>query len=408
MTTPPLDPERRHVGTLDGVRAVAAYGVIATHTGFQSGRSLDSGTFAPFLARLEFGVTLFFLLSGFLLYRPFLLASLQGRPHPHWGSFWWRRLLRIAPAYWLVIVVVLGAMTAQMVTGAEWRDYLLLIQIYHHGRADSSLSQMWTLAVEISFYAALPLLAWLATRLSFGRPLRAHLALVGGVAAVALTSNLVIHAHHLSSPALQWLPTYADWFALGMLLAILSAAPVTAPPWMASLRAVAAAPGTCWIAGALLYWLSTLPMAGPRNLLPSTAWEWTTRHYLYGLAAFCFLLPVMLGSSDWVRQLLGNRVMRFLGTISYGVYLWHLPLLIGIARWMDWGVFQGHFVPLYLLTTLSATAAATLSWYLLERPLLRRFSRPWRTAAASRGEDGPGDREQGEHLQHGAAREHVG
>ena len=64
------------------MRALAAYGVLATHAGFNTGRSLDAGPFAPLLARLDFGVTVFFLLSGFLLYRPFALAALTGRPAP--------------------------------------------------------------------------------------------------------------------------------------------------------------------------------------------------------------------------------------------------------------------------------------------------------------------------------------
>ena len=63
---------------LDGMRALAAYGVLATHAGFNTGRSLDSGPFAPLLARLDFGVTVFFLLSGFLLYRPFAASAMAG------------------------------------------------------------------------------------------------------------------------------------------------------------------------------------------------------------------------------------------------------------------------------------------------------------------------------------------
>jgi len=373
-------PAPRHVPTLDGLRAVAAYGVIATHVGFQSGRALDNGPFAPLLARLDFGVTLFFLLSGFLLFRPFAAAAIDDAPAPHLGSFWWRRALRIAPAYWVVVAVTLGLLTTRPSSGADRWSYLLLIQTYDSHNVDSSLVQMWTLAVEISFYAILPILSSLGRRVFAHVPaVSGQLSLVASMAFAALAANVTAHvvSGDLSSQLL-WLPSYLDWFGLGMLLAIASCLPVDYARWRGVLGSLADAPGTCWTGGVLLFWLATLPLGGPRNLLPATGWEWTSKHYLYGGAAFLFLLPVVLGSSQWMRRLLGNPVISWLGSISYGVYLWHLALLIAIQRWMGWRIFGGHFFALYLLTAMASTVAAAASWYLLERPLLRRFSRPWR------------------------------
>jgi peptidoglycan/LPS O-acetylase OafA/YrhL len=402
--------ETRHIGTLDGVRAVAAYGVIATHAGFNSGRSLDNGPFAPLLARLDFGVTLFFLLSGFLLFRPFAVAALTNTPGPRVGSFWWRRFLRIAPAYWLTIVVVLGVLTTQQpTTRGEWRSYLLLTQTYDGHNIDSSLTRMWTLATEIGFYAALPLLAIAARRLGSRRPQAGQLGLVAALGVGALAASLINQAIAGDySAGRLWLPVYLDWFGLGMLLAIASI-PVDHPARLVvTLRELARAPGTCWIFGALLFWISTLPIAGPRNLLAASWWEFASKHYLYGAAAFFFLLPVALGSAGWIRRLLGNRFMSWLGAISYGVYLWHLPLLIAIQHWLGWHTFGGHFLELFVLTTLAATAAAAASWYLLERPLLRRLSRPWRRPDRPRREGHQPQRNQAEQLDAGASGERVG
>lgn len=369
-----------HVPTLDGVRAVAAYGVILTHVGFNTGRALDDGPFAPLLARLDFGVTLFFLLSGFLLFRPFARAIVDRGPAPAVASFWWRRALRILPAYWLAVTVSLALLTDRSPSGSAWRGYLLMTQTYESLDRDPGLRQMWTLATEISFYAALPLLALVPALLARRfDPIRSLVAFLGMLVAGALAANVICHAvGGDGSPALQWLAPNLDWFALGMALAVATCVRPGDLAVVDRLRGVAErAPGTCWIVGGLLFWLATLPVAGPRDLTSAGAWQYTIKHYLYGGSAFFLLVPVVLGASALVRLTMGNRVMSWLGTISYGVYLWHLPLLIAIQRWCGWATFGGHFWPLLLLTTVSSTAAAALSWYLLEQPLLRRFSRPW-------------------------------
>ena len=85
-----------HLDVLDGVRALAAFAVVGTHVGFQTGRAVE-GFWAPFLARLDFGVTLFFLLSGFLLYRPFVAAALGEREPTPLSRYVIRRAARILP-----------------------------------------------------------------------------------------------------------------------------------------------------------------------------------------------------------------------------------------------------------------------------------------------------------------------
>lgn len=409
MTTSAPDISRTHVGQLDGIRAVAAYGVIATHVGFLSGRSLDHGPFAPTLARLDFSVTLFFLLSGFLLFRPFAAAAIAGARSPSAGLFWWRRFLRIMPAYWVVIAVTLGVLADGVITRRQWLSYLTLTQTYTGNNVNSYLSQMWTLVVEISFYAALPLLA-LGTRRMFRRAeLTGQLSLIGALIAGAFVANLVTHqVAGNANDGLLWLPVYLDWFALGMLLAVASCLPADHAPWRRTMASWAAYPGTCWAVGVGLFWLATLPIAGPRDLSIPTGWEWSTKHVLYGGAALFLMLPVALGTSPVVRQLLGNRVMHWFGTISYGVFLWHLPLLLAIQSGLGWPVFGGHFFALYLLTALAATAAAAASWYLLERPVLRRFSRPWRRGGRpERATDRDSERKQAQQLHDGAVADGV-
>jgi peptidoglycan/LPS O-acetylase OafA/YrhL len=397
---------RQDYAALSGVRAIAAYMVIVTHAGFESGQSLNSGPFAPLMARLNFGVTLFFLLSGFLLSRQFLVNTDRlsaGRI----GQFWWRRALRILPAYWLSIAGTLALLSTQHSTRDDWFSYLLLVQTYDHHYTNHSLSQSWTLVVEISFYAVLPLLIWASRRLRLSAH-RQSTALVCAMSVAALGANLITHA--VSGGAtnpLLWLPDYLDWFALGILLASLAVEPV-ATRWRRTLSDWASSPGTCFVVGALLFWLVTLPLAGPRDLAPASTWEWTLYHLICGASAFFFLLPLTQGGSTWTDRLLGSRPMQWLGDISYGVYLWHLGLLLAIARWMNWPTFSGHFFAMVGLTAAAATVAAALSWHLVERPLLRRFSSSWRPATrVEAAHQREADRHQAEQLHPGAAGERV-
>src|SRR3954471_10836988 len=83
--------------TLDGLRLLAATAVVITHTGFATGH-YTSDAFGGLLARLEIGVPVFFVLSGFLLTRPYVLAGVHGIAGPRTRAYLWRRTLRILPA----------------------------------------------------------------------------------------------------------------------------------------------------------------------------------------------------------------------------------------------------------------------------------------------------------------------
>src|SRR5436190_14296516 len=85
---------------LDAVRAIGAIGVLAYHVAFNTGLSTH-GTWNGVLARLDVGVALFFVLSGFLLFRPYALAAATGGTRPSTPRYLWRRAVRILPAYWL-------------------------------------------------------------------------------------------------------------------------------------------------------------------------------------------------------------------------------------------------------------------------------------------------------------------
>ena len=143
--------------TLNAVRAAGAIMVVLTHVAFNTGQ-VTQGWTGAILARLDFGVTLFFILSGFLLSRPFYLARCSGRSLPSVRHYYWKRALRILPLYWVVVAVALLADPANAgATPRRWAADLTLTQVYRLMVPSSSLTQMWSLCVEVaSSFCALP------------------------------------------------------------------------------------------------------------------------------------------------------------------------------------------------------------------------------------------------------------
>lgn len=364
---------------LDGLRALAVLCVVMTHIGFQTGRTFQ-GTFGALLARLDFGVTIFFLLSGFLLYGPFVRAQLLGRPQPSVATYLRNRALRILPGYWVVVLVVVPVMASGYLHPGELLDQLLLLQVYAPNHLLPGLTQMWSLSVEVAFYLALPMVPLVARRRI--RPLRAQ---AWVLAAMVLTSVLwTVSTRGLGLPDPQvgglWLPTYLDWFALGMGLAVLRAWHDTTGQGRL-LDQVGDAGGTCWAVAALLFWLTATPLGGPRGLELATPGQALTKHLLYGGAALFLLLPAVFGTDERspVRRLLESRPARWVGKVSYGVFLWHLLVLDLVFRVTGLKTFTGHVLLVTLLVVPASLGVAGLSLRLVERPALEQ-KRRWTTA----------------------------
>jgi peptidoglycan/LPS O-acetylase OafA/YrhL len=202
---------------------------------------------------------------------------------------------------------------------------------------------------------------------------------------LAVSFNILHLSWDVRRPAQQWIPAYLDWFAFGMLLAVLA----TARPDISSLRRLrrtvrgwAAAPGTCWSVAVLLWLLSATQLGTPRDVTAPSFWQWTTEHVLYGLTAFFTVLPAALGRPDR-RRVLGSRPAQFLGVTAYGTFLWHLPIMIALQRSFDYRPFSGHFAALVVATVAGAAVCGGLSWFSIERPLLRYGSAPWRGSPAT-------------------------
>lgn len=377
---------------LDGLRAVAAIAVLLTHAAIVSGLVSAGGDTARYAQRLEVGVAVFFVISGYVLYRPFVRARLDGQPLPGLARYAHRRILRIVPAYWLALTVSAIVLSLPGVLSANGViTYYGFGQIYSQDTLTGGLLQAWTLCIEVTFYAFLPVWAWaLRARGTTDRRaiFRREAFALAGLAAFSLAWKAAFvwsgpAKQVVLSPWLHSLPAYLDQFALGMGLAVLLAwrpLPVRVVP----LAGVAVA--------AVAFWAVSVRIGiGYRLFEPYTRWQFMGRNLLYAAVGAGLVTAVLAAvpGRGTVGRALANPPVRFLGLISYGIYLWHVSVLrvlerTGVIERMTWHPF---LVTTALTLALTAAVAAA-SWYALERPLLRGrwavWPRRWRVPQAAR------------------------
>jgi peptidoglycan/LPS O-acetylase OafA/YrhL len=374
---PPVPAAPGRLPALDALRAVGAAAVMGTHVGFATG-AIGDPTWGGWLARLDVGVSLFFVLSGFLLFRPYALAVAIGGDRPGAWRYLWRRALRILPAYWATVTVCLLVIPENDdATAADWVRHVLLAQIYQPQQLRQGLGHTWSLATEVAFYLVLPLLgmALLGRR---WRPVRAVTAMA--VLAVLVTGGwLAGMATGLLDTGLHtmWLPSYAGWFGAGIALAVAHVALATgsAPARWRVLDDVARAPLACWAMAVALFAVATTPLAGPRDLDEPTAGQFGAKLVIYLGVGVLVLIPVAFGPRTNAKAVLDTAPARWLGGISYGLFLWHPLVLEMIYQVTDRPLFTGGWLSTFLLTLAGGTLLATVSWYALERPLQRAGAR---------------------------------
>ena len=364
---------------LDSLRGLAALSIIAFHACSWSAFTEFGGPLAPYLSRLDVGVTVFFLLSGFLLYRPFARARLLGTEAPRLPGYARRRILRIVPAYWVALTLI-SLLAPEPGTFEHPAVFYGFAQVYTD--EPGGLSQAWSLCIEITFYALLPFW-WTA------RSVRGQLAGLAILVAIATAWNAwtllgaADPAWAWTSHRLLWLPSYLDQFALGMGLAVVSVVVERDGRLPRALGWLARRAWPAWLFAAAAFVVVSVGIGlapETREDGPMTVAQTLGRHWLYGLVALGLLLPAVFGppGQGAIRRLLGARVLISLGAISYGIYLWHLLPM----RWLTerWPQLQDgsarSYLTIALVSAAGAIVAAALSWRLVERPLIRLGRRP--------------------------------
>ncbi|WP_344082334.1 acyltransferase [Nostocoides veronense] len=357
-----------HDAALDGLRAVAAGLVVLTHAAFLSGAVNSAGLVGHLMGRGDFGVAIFFALSGYLLHRGFLRAPASRATLPR---YYLRRAARVLPAYWLVLLVV--ALTAHPST----RDLVLHalgMQIYARGSHLPSFSQAWSIATELSFYAVLPLIAAALARLRTRRP-DAPLGMLTLTLPLAVLVTGLVPATDVDTgiPAERWLPARAASFLVGMILAEAVARPDH--PVSTRLRSWTRPAGPILVVGAAAYLFATTPVAGLLTLGVVDGWRLAAKMALSCVVAGALLLPLVLGGANGYARALAHPAMAWLGRVSYGTFLWHVPVFTGMYAVSGVQYFSGGLLPLLALGVPITLALATLSYHLVELPLMRWAAR---------------------------------
>jgi peptidoglycan/LPS O-acetylase OafA/YrhL len=387
VAPPPGNPR---FALFDSLRAIAVLAVITFHVVSLSG-ALERRVLGDVAAMLgSQGPILFFVISGFLLYRPYVAARVTGAPAPSIGRYARRRVLRIVPAYWVALTVLALFPGIAGVFSGDWWRYYLFLQLYWQDTVTGGIPVAWTLCVEASFYVTLPFWALAVRR--FGVELGALAVVAAGGTAVQVAAARNEASDLLATTLLG----QCTWLALGMALAVASVRAERAAREPRAVHLVVEHPGLCWLGAAAAFagLTALLQPGGVFGIARAVATQQpvakTIAAIALGVAVNALLVAPAIfgqGAGGLPRRVLAAAPLAWLGLISYGMYLWHLT----VAQLIALPSAPGHFsadglglatkvdhltTPVLLVLTLAATTAiAAASYHLVELPFLRRKER---------------------------------
>jgi peptidoglycan/LPS O-acetylase OafA/YrhL len=363
--TPAPATLRRNTGTrvaeLDGLRGIAILLVLVFH-------------YAPKTGPLQYlgsvfgigwiGVDLFFVLSGYLITG--ILLDSVGHAH-YYRNFIVRRSLRIFPLYYACLV--LYCVLSYVPSPIQWKEFLTVgegwwyvgylgnIQTFLRNAYPGAaiLTPLWSLQVEEQFYLSFPFLVWAAKRRTL-----AGILLCALIGALLLRVVLVIAVPKNLMGTYTLMPARMDALAMGGLVAIIMR---ESPDWLK---------------GRWIGWMTALAAATfflICGLVNSSPWSGVMRTLGYTALDLAFtgvLVMLMIWRQPILLGLCRTRFLIWVGTISYGLYLLHIPAMIIAQRWLGplLGVAQSSSVEFFLMMAL-AMGMAWVSWTIFESPILR-------------------------------------
>lgn len=340
-----VPPGSLYIPSLDGIRAISFFLVFFAHAGL--GNIIPGG----------FGVSIFFLLSGFLI-TTLLRAEFARHGHISLGSFYLRRVLRILPPLYVVLLLaVVVTIASKGLSGIPLMGTLTqalqvsnYYEIYAAGHTMPGTTVLWSLAVEEHFYLIFPLIyVWMSSRF----PPRRQVVILLAICAAALAWRCILRFHFDASVVRTYYGTDTrfDCILFGCVFAVV-ANPVFRDP-------------LCGWLIRQMKWLLPLCTAALLGtfLLRSEAFRETFRYTLQGLTLIPLFIAAIHYQQSWPVRLLNLPFVRFLGVLSYTLYLCHAIFLESIwAHWTKEPLLSG------ALALACSMGFATLVHYLVERP----------------------------------------
>ena len=394
LSPPPGNPR---FALFDSLRGLAALTIVTFHVCSITG-ALEKPVLGDVITVAgPRSLVLFFVISGFLLYRPYVAAHAEGRRGPRLSRYLRRRAFRIVPAYWVALTALAIFPGIVGVFDDTWYRFYFFGQLYSHETVGAGIPVAWSLSVEVSFYLLLPLWAWGVSRTrlrSGGRSwLAAELVPLGLAMLVGVCVQIAVAQREISDLVGSSLLGQSVWLGLGMSLAVLSVAAQQGKLDPRVPAFVERRPGLLWIgaAASLAGLTAVLDPAGLTGIIQSLSSEQPVAETLLAIALTATLsglivLPAIFGeeAGGLPRRLLAAPLVAWFGLVSYGIFLWHLTT----AQWLGVPESPSQFsgsglnlanelpfavTPILLILTIAVTSAlAAASYYLVELPFLRR------------------------------------
>jgi peptidoglycan/LPS O-acetylase OafA/YrhL len=373
----------------DFVRAAACLMVVAHHIAQRvapGALSLSGARAAQWVMMGAFGVGAFFVLSGYLLARPFWVALDRGEPLPSLRTYALRRAARILPGYWLSLTVtfVLSFLLLRFPFDGEllfrYLSGLLLVADFHWLTffPVEYNGPLWSICCEITSYAllpigilmifALPLKGWVS-RLIFVLLIAVVLAINSQIVKYLIPDGVRSWDLGLVGGAKVWLPNYnpLGFFAIFALGALAAGVQTRLMKWRSLLFDLVAIAGLALIAWSIYRNYPYTDGFGLTNIPYGYPW------FPLGVALILIGTP----SAILIPKLTENVVIAFIARISFGIYVWHFLIMecIRVLYRHDYVFGSMYSVSLWAWLSAGVVAAAgviaTLSYYLLEAPIIR-------------------------------------